>query len=172
MKRRREQVYEEFTISLVPNIHYKIQRQGRTLPDVGFIVKHPGDAPPARLKVMIDTYVGGVVKNHADADPLYRGELLWNLNPSFGVNGHFYVVDEACKESVDLRVAVRVTVVDVYDRSHERLPLIWAFDQTSKIWWLDPVDPDEIPRRRNSTYDAVDTLTATDDLKNLLSVSA
>src|SRR5688572_22644246 len=106
LKKRRDQVYDEHTRHLVPALHYEIQRQGRALPDIGFIVTHPGQTPPVQLLVTIDVFLDGTVHNHPAADPLYRGTMRWNLNPSEGVNGHFYAIDDACKDGVDLRVGL------------------------------------------------------------------
>ena len=55
---------------------------------------HPGHAPSVHLLVQLDTYLDGEMKNTL-GDPLYQGGMLWNLNPKQGVNGHFYVPQEA-----------------------------------------------------------------------------
>src|ERR1043166_5351104 len=42
LKKRREQIYDEFTRHLVPALSYKVYQSGRILPDVGLSVLHPG----------------------------------------------------------------------------------------------------------------------------------
>lgn len=146
LKQRRDQVYDEFTRHLVPALSYEIQRVGRELPDVGFQVKHPGQAPSVQLHVRLDTYLNGEVIS-APGDPLYQGKMRWNLNPNEGVNGHFHVPADACKLGVDLRVGVNVTIYDVYDRPHKLLPVTYVYSGGIKLWWLDPVDPAQIRSR-------------------------
>ena len=139
LKKRREQVYEEYTRHLVPGLGYKVIQAGRQLPDVGFVVQHLGDAPPVRLRVMLDAYIDGQLKNAERVDPLYRGGLLWNLNPKEGVHGHFPLPDAACIESRDLRVEINITISDVYERAHKLLPVTYVYSREGGEWWLDPL---------------------------------
>jgi hypothetical protein len=151
LKRRRDQVFDEFTRYLVPALHYEIQREGRELPDVGFIVLHPGNAPPVQLIVKLDTYINGTLLNRSDCDPLYRGQMRWNLNPASRVDGHFAIVDDATRKDADVRIGIDLTIYDVYDRPHKRLPVMSVYNQSAKLWWFDPVDPAEIRARIAST---------------------
>lgn len=141
LKKRREQVFEEFTRHLVPALQYQVQQHGRKLPDVGFSITHLGDAPPVQVSVTIDTYINGAVKNIDSVDSLYRGQVRWNLNPKEGVHGHFAVANEACNHGTDLRTGVNIVVHDIYDRPHKLLPVAYVYDRDRNEWWLDPVDP-------------------------------
>lgn len=139
LKRRREQVYEEHTRHLVPALNYVVVQGDRKLPDVGFGITHLGDAPPARVAVMIDVYVDGLLHNHPALDSLYRGGFRWNLNPKSGVQGHFPIVDAAV-EAKDLRASVQLEVSDVYDRVHTLLPVTYVYGREQREWWLDPLE--------------------------------
>lgn len=144
LKKRREQVYEEYTRHLVPGLGYRLAQAGRVLPDVGFEVHHLGDAPPVRLRVKLDAYIGGQLRNAERVDLLYRGELAWNLNPKEGVHGHFLLHDEACAGgNPDLRVEIGISISDVYERAHALLPVTYVYSHERNEWWLDPLSAQE-----------------------------
>jgi hypothetical protein len=128
LKKRREQVYEEYTRHLVPALSYKVWQGPRQLPDVGFIVHHIGVAPSVQLLVTLDQYIDGISRDNLIVDPIYRGKLRWNLNPSEGVNGHFSVADDACRDGADVRVEVNIVIYDVYDRPHRLFPVTYVYD--------------------------------------------
>jgi hypothetical protein len=144
LKRRREQVYDEFTRRFVPALHYKVHQSGRSLPDVGFSLTHLGDAPPVHVLVKLDTYVNGTLSIDTSLGGLrYRGGMKWNLNPKEGVAGHFSVCKEACQDGTDVRVGVNITVYDCYERPHRQLPVTYVYERKDNKWWLDPIDPVE-----------------------------
>ena len=143
LKKRRDQVYEEFTRHLVPPLIYKVQQGSRRLPDVGFTIHHLGNAPSVQVLVTLDTYVNGVIRTIDDMDPVYRGGLRWNLNPMEGVNGHFPLPKEACQVGTDIRIGVRIVIHDCYDRPHALLPVTYVYGHERNEWWLDPIDPSE-----------------------------
>ena len=141
LKKRRDQIYDEFTRHLVPALSYKVHQSGRKLPDVGFSMTHLGDAPPVQVIVTLDTYIGGTLENIDDTDNLYRGGMRWNLNPKEGVNGHYRITEKASNDDIDLRVGLELVVYDCYDRPHKLLPVTYVYGHDKKEWWLDPVDP-------------------------------
>ena len=147
LKKRRDQVYEEFTRHLVPALTYRIHQSGRILPDVGFSVFHNGDAPPVQVLVTLDTYVDGLLENANDADSPYRGRVRWNLNPKEGVNGHFQICSAACQGGRDVRTGVHIVIHDCYDRPHALLPVAYVYERKDNEWWLDPIDPLESAKR-------------------------
>jgi len=147
LKKRRDQVYEEYTRHLVPALTYKVHQSGRILPDVGFMIVHVGDAFPVQVLVTLDTYVDGRLSNIEETDPLYRGRCRWNLNPREGVNGHFQVSQSALAEEADVRIGVSIVIHDCYDRSHALLPVTYVYNRKSNEWWLDPIDPEESAKR-------------------------
>lgn len=141
LKKRRDQVYDEFTQHLMPALVYKVHQSGRTLPDVGFHIAHPGRTPPVQLRVTLDTYVDGLLANIQDTYALYRGGILWNLNPGEGVNGHFLITRAALDDHSDVRVGINLVVRDCYGRDHTLLPVTYAYERGDNEWWLDPIDP-------------------------------
>jgi hypothetical protein len=147
LKKRRNQIYEEFTRHLVPALVYRVRQNGRQLPDVGFEISHAGDAPPIRVFVNLETFVNGFSMDSDRTDPLYRGEVRWNLNPKEGVLGHFQITDDACDPAADVRVGVRIEIYDMYDRGHMLLPVTYVYERGSNEWWLDPIDPAESAER-------------------------
>jgi hypothetical protein len=144
LKKRRDQVYEQFTRHLVPALDYKIIQTGRTLPDVGFAILHLGDAPPVQVLVTLDGYLNGVATNFFEPNETrYAGKMRLNLNPKVGFSGHFSIPQNALSPNTDVRIGIYITMYDCYDRPHELLPLTYVYDRGSNSWWLDPVNPQE-----------------------------
>lgn len=146
LKARRDQIYEKFTRHLVPPIHFNISQdlpngQKRLLPDVGIDVTHFGDSLPVKFSVAVKVFLGGkdlgIVKTSQ-----YTGERLWNLNPRFGVRGHFQVPPEVVKSTEHLEIRVSVTVIDQYERKHQLLPLAWVYMRDVNSWYLEPCGND------------------------------
>jgi hypothetical protein len=79
----------------------------------------------------------GIVKTRE-----YTGERLWNLNPHFGVGGHFQVPSEVVKSTERLEIRVSVTVIDQYERKHQLLPLAWVYMRDRNSWYLEPCGND------------------------------
>jgi hypothetical protein len=164
LKKRRDQIYEEHTRHLVPPIAYEVFDRGLPkVADLGFRVKNTGNTWPVRLRVIVDVFIDGELLLKPWSDPLYRGLVLWNLNPGHGMNGHVELVPEAKDPTRKLRVGVHVTVIDIYEREHKLLPVTWAFDYDAKSWWFDPVDPALVRERlapfpeKPKTYEAKPT---------------
>jgi hypothetical protein len=146
LKARREQIYEEHTRHLVPPIWFDITQdlpngQKRNLPDVGINVTHFGDSLPVKFSVAAQVFLGdtdlGIVPTRQ-----YTGERLWNLNPRFGVRGHFSVPSEVVESTERLEIRVTVIVVDQYEREHQLLPLAWVYMKDSNSWYLEPCGND------------------------------
>jgi len=143
---RREQIYEEYTRHLVPPIYFNITQnlpneQKRRLPDVGINVTHLGDSLPVKFSVAVQVFLGGkdlgIVKTSQ-----YTGERLWNLNPRFGVKGHFSVPNEVVESTESLEIRVAVKVIDQYEREHQLLPLGWVYMRDKNSWYLEPCGND------------------------------
>ena len=142
LKKRREQVYEEFTRHLVPPIHYEISQtlpggSARKLPDVGFVVTNIGAALPVRLRVVVELFIGGT-SSGVPAGVHYSGKELWNLNPQSTVRGHFALPKNLENLDEKLEAKVDVTVVDIYDREHHNLPVSWVYMPTEGAWYFEP----------------------------------
>lgn len=146
LKARREQIYEEYTRHLVPPILFNITQdlpngQKRHLPDVGIDVNHLGDSLPVPFSVAVQVFLGGkdlgIVKTSQ-----YTGERLWNLNPRFGVRGHFSVPNKVVESTEHLEIRVTITVIDQYERKHQLLPLGWVYMRDRNSWYLEPCGND------------------------------
>ena len=141
LKKRRDQVYEEFTRHLVPPVHYEITQAlangFRRLPDVGFIVANLGAALPVRLRVLIDVLMKGLSCGPPDGVH-YSGKQLWNLNPQSSVSGHFQLPRQQESPGDRLEVKVDVTIVDMYDREHRNLPVSWVYMPAQNAWYFEP----------------------------------
>ena len=146
LKARREQIYEEYTRHLVPPIYFNITQnlsneQKRDLPDVGIDVKHFGDSLPVKFSVAVQVFHEGKDLGIVNTSQ-YTGERLWNLNPRFGVQGHFSVPDEVGESTGSLEIRVKVTVIDQYEREHQLLPLGWIYMRERNSWYLEPCGND------------------------------
>jgi hypothetical protein len=142
LKKRREQVYEEFTRHLVPPIHYEISQAlpsggVRKLPDVGFVVTNIGVALPVRLRVVVEVFINWA-SSGVPAGVHYSGKELWNLNPQSTVRGHFALPKNLENLDEKLEAKVDVTIVDIYDREHHNLPVSWVYMPTEGAWYFEP----------------------------------
>jgi hypothetical protein len=155
LKMRREQVYERHTRHLVPPIDFQVTQRigiGATesspLPRVGFIVRHLGDSFPVRLRIKVKAFLGGkdlgLIEN--PKKPYYSGGITWNLNPRHVFFGNFSVTSECVDSAGDLKLEVRVTIVDMYGKEHELLPVCFAYAREEKEWFVEPTSFDELMR--------------------------
>jgi len=126
----------------IPPIFFDITQnlpngQKRHLPDVGLNIDHLGDSLPVKFSVAVRVFLGdkdlGIVKTSQ-----YTGERLWNLNPRFGVRGHFSVPDEVVESKERLELRVKLTVIDQQEREHQLLPLGWVYMRDRNSWYLEP----------------------------------
>jgi hypothetical protein len=140
LKVRRNQVYEEFTRHLVPRVDYQVTQAGRTLPDVGFVLHHLGDGPPAQVRTQLDIKLGPSETSLGPPPDKghYAGEKLWRLNPGFAHRGHFTIPEPAASSEDRLEVEVRLSIIDVYEREHDLLPVGWVYKRDSKSWYFEP----------------------------------
>jgi len=142
LRARRDQVYERYTSHLVPPLNYFLTQSGRTLPDVGFQIRHVGGPHWARVRVWITLARGQKLYGHPYGSSHYNGTFIWNLNPGFGVNGHFSTPREAPKRLAtvkeEIRARIDVTVIDIYDRCHRLLPVGYVLNASLGEWYLEP----------------------------------
>jgi hypothetical protein len=146
LKARREQIYEEYTRHLVPPLHFyldqtKIDGTQHTIPFIGFRLQHLGDSLPVRLRVEAKTIVAendiGIVN---DTSGYYTGAVKWNINPRTLFWGGFSIPREQFDR--DLKIEVRITVIDQFEREHRLLPQCWRWVPPSAtipgFWNLEP----------------------------------
>lgn len=131
---------------LVPPINFNITQdlsngQKRSLPDVGIDITHNGDSLPVKVSVAAQVFLGkkdlGIVKTSQ-----YTGKRLWNLNPHFGIRGHFQVPSEVVNSTEQIEIRVFVTVIDQFERKHQFLPLAWVYMRDINSWYLEPCGND------------------------------
>ena len=147
IKARRNQIYEKYTRHLVPPIHFRITQTIqnnlsilREFPNVGFNLSHRGAMfLPVRVKVEAKVILGekdlGLIE---DKKGYYCGKTLWHLNPTVTIFGNFTVPNKCVNTKEDIKIEVRATVVDQYEREHEHLPLCWTYMREKNRWFLEP----------------------------------
>ncbi len=100
---------------------------------------HVGDSLPVKAKVEAKTILGGkdlgLIK---DRIGYYSGKAEWNLNPRTSIFGHFSVPRQCVDSTEDLKIEVRITIVDQYGREHKYLPHCWTYVRESNNWYLEP----------------------------------
>ena len=149
LKARREQIYEEHTRHLIPPIHFSLNQtkaDGQTrhnLPFVGFHLRHFGDALPVQIKVEAKIIVAGEELGIInDQSGYYTGAVKWNLNPRTFFWGGFNLPQEIVNRlpADQLRIEIRVTIIDQFDREHKMLPQCWTWvsNRTPPFWNLEP----------------------------------
>lgn len=153
LKTRREQIYERYTRHLVPPVHFEIiPRKGDSkqirLPRVGFIITHFGDSLPVRFKVSVRVFLGGKELGSIVnlKKPYYSGGIIWNLNPRHTFFGNFSVPKECVDSAEDLKLEVKVTIIDPYDRSHELYPVCYTYVRDKNYWFTEPTSFSELKR--------------------------
>jgi len=144
IKARRDQIYEEHTRHLVPPIHFyltqkRIDGSSHSLPFVGFHLQHLGDSLPVHIRVEAKILLGtkdlGLVKH---TNGYYDGGVHWNINPRTLFWGGFGIPQEYVDSGEELKIEIRVTVIDQYEREHRLLPQCWRYVKDSNLWNLEP----------------------------------
>lgn len=146
LKARREQIFEEYTRQLVPPVHFYLTQRtvdGAEIkpPFVGFHLQHLGDSFPVHVRVEMQVMTGerqlGMVN---DATGYYTGKVKWNLNPRTlfwgGLSLPTDYFDKAGTE--ELKVEVRVIVIDQFGREHKLLPQCYRWVASGNFWNLEP----------------------------------
>lgn len=148
VKARRDQIYEKYTRHLVPPVHFEITQlirnnsnlSQRAFPNVGFNISHRGlSFPPVNVLVetkhILDGKDLGIMN---DPTGYYSGDVEWNLNPTSTIFGNFSVPSECANSMEDLKIEMRITIIDQYRRSHKYLPHCWTYVRAENYWFLEP----------------------------------
>lgn len=148
IKARRNQIYEKYTRHLVPPIHFEVTQVIRDnislglrkFRDVGFNLSHNGVVfLPVRVRVEAKVILGGKDLGFIEGTKgYYNGETVWHLNPTSKIYGHFNVQKKCAESKEDLKIEVRVTVIDEYGREHRHLPQCWTYMREKNYWYLEP----------------------------------
>ena len=147
IKARRDQIYETHTRHLVPITNSRITQvvrrnlslSLRKFPNVGFNLKHSDTRfLPVNAKVEVKFILDGKkIIPMDDPNGYYSGKTEWNLNPATIIFGNFSVPKEFA-DTEDLKIEVRVTIIDQYRRPHKLLPQCWTYVRKANYWFLEP----------------------------------
>jgi hypothetical protein len=146
LKKIRDQAYEDYTKHLVPPVHFEVTQfirsnpnpPYRKFPSVGFTLA-VGDSPPVKAKVEAKVILGG--KNLGmikDEKGYYSGKAEWNPRPNSITWGNFSVPKKCAESNQDLKIEVRVTIIDQYDREHRLTPQCWTYVRDGNYWFYEP----------------------------------
>jgi len=147
VKARRDQIFEKYTRHLVPPIHCEVTQiirnnphNRRVFPNIGFNLDHNGIAfLPVKVRVETKIILGEKDKGPIDdKHGYYNGKSLWHLNPTTRIFGNFNVPEFCSQKEDDLKLEVRLTVIDQYEREHPHLPLCWTYMRKNNFWFLEP----------------------------------
>lgn len=142
LKATRNQVYDKYTSHLVPSVHYELTQHlpgggSRQLPDIGFDIHNRGDRYHVQAQVKI-ILAQGVTRYVIDSGH-YNGNHRWNLNPGQMYGSHFLVSPEILQVKERLRARIDVTLVDIYERPHELLPVGFIHELgNADSWYAEP----------------------------------
>jgi hypothetical protein len=153
LKARRDQVYEQHTRHLVPPVQYSLTQEGRTLPDLGFQISNLGNTYPIRARIEVNLFQGIRAFGPPETSGHYNGKYVWNLNPGFGVSGHFNVPAEMLQSTTEpMRARIDVTLIDIYDREHKLLPVGYVHALgTQSYWYFEPSEEELSTTQRPKT---------------------
>jgi hypothetical protein len=145
IKARRNQIYDKYTRHLVPIVAFDILQGApnkpelSTFPTIITFVTHRSSSLPVRARVEIKHVLGGkdlgVMK---DTTGYYSGETVWHLNPAVEFHGNFTVLKECQDSKDDLKIEVRLTIIDEYERPHRMLPTAWTYVREGRYWFMEP----------------------------------
>lgn len=147
LRARRNQVYEEHTRHLVPPILPSLispaesenTRAIRPLPFVATRLQHFGDSLPVQVRVEAKVILGdrklGLVR---DSTGYYNGRVRWNINPRTVFSGGFSIPQECATSNEELKIEMRVTVIDQFKREHKLLPQCFRYVRERGFWNLEP----------------------------------
>ncbi len=147
LKIRREQIFERYTIHLVPPIHIElveIANLDTDKPRVGTRIVHQSNQNPVNLTLKLDAYVGkekmDTIKNQ-----FYSGEIVWNLNPRTIVGGSFGIEKDWIESGEKFRIELNPTIIDIYERAHPLLPFCYTYvGKERNTWSYDPAPFSEL----------------------------
>jgi hypothetical protein len=149
IKDRRDQIYEEKTRHLVPILTYG-PTDGMQFPKVQFYISNHDGSLNAQALCKVEIYINN--KLFGTPTRHYSGEHTWVCNPGLASVGWFDLSDpqKLVKKSnyrgilpdkakdKDLRLRVHLTIIDTFERKHERIPVEWYFSWGKNKWEFDP----------------------------------
>jgi hypothetical protein len=153
IKKRRNQVYEQYTSHLVPALLPTILPA--QLPKVIFRIIPFDRFIPVKVKGIIHVFLDGEdLGPIEDSKPYYSGRIIWNLNPGVGFIGNFTLPrkhETKYSDGKDLQLELRMTIIDTYEREHILLPICFTYAWAEKSWFLEPTEFRQLKPYLNST---------------------
>lgn len=155
LTKRREQIYEKYTIHLIPTLlWYLVPRFGDTkklpfeFPRVGFVIENLAVHLPVKLQVMVKAFLAGeeIKVETNPKKPYYNKGIIWNLNAGHRFFGHFKLESKCVTGDDHLCVEVSVTAIDPYERSHDLYPNCYTYAREEKGWFTEPTSFDELKK--------------------------
>jgi len=145
IKKRRDQIYDLYTLPYVRQVDIKISKYfhhvkdnvERQWGDFSCTVKILSHDFPVKLRLRIEPYHNNQ-RLEVTLDEIYSGQALLNLNPSQIFFGHFKLPIQAENKPFLFRVEVFWSIVDILDREHKMLPFSYVWDNSNGDWWFDP----------------------------------
>ena len=150
IKKRRDQIYDLYTLPYVRQVDIKIskyvhhvqdntgQPRERQWGDISCTVRILSHDLPVRLRLRIEPYHDNQ-RLKVTLGEIYSGRALLNLNPSQIFFGHLKLPIPAEPKSFLFRVEIFWSVVDILDREHEMLPFSYVWSDPKGDWWFDPL---------------------------------
>lgn len=165
LKARRDQIYERYTMPLVPKVLCELTQspfpvhvdrlkqwtgtERRELPSVGVHIANQGEVFPARAQLTVTLAQGQRVYGSPRSGH-YDGRYRWNLNPGSRINGHFSLPFKY-RPSVPLRARVDISLIDIFERSHTMLPVGFILAPGAPDWYAEPSEEAlQIPKPRSA----------------------
>ena len=108
----------------------------RPFPDIGFVLQHLGDSLSVRVRVTLAIRLNG--KRLVAPKHYYGGTKLWRLNPRMQHFGHFYAPVKTVKPTQRLEIEAGISLIDVYGRLHDLLPVGWVYMPQENSWYFEP----------------------------------
>ncbi|MFX1577830.1 MAG: hypothetical protein ACFFCF_11775 [Promethearchaeota archaeon] len=107
------------------------------MPDVGFDFINLSQETKLIAKVEAKIVYKGTDHGLVESK-YYSGVTFWEINPKKGINGHFKIPKEFIEDPQDLKIEVRITIIDQYERHHRESPHSWSFSPDPYEWVFEP----------------------------------
>lgn len=112
------------------------------------VVEHVSDINPVKMIINTKPFV-----DDQSFEPLsarvrnyYNGGLTWTMNPRQVVKGSFPIKNEWLELQGRFGVEFKISVIDVYERHHKKLPFCYTYVMNSNSWNFEPTTYEELKK--------------------------
>ncbi|MEK6927102.1 MAG: HNH endonuclease [Nanoarchaeota archaeon] len=145
LKNRRNQIYDKYTSSLVPNINFEIKSEDVKIHNLArFFIYNLHQYLPCKVKTIFTVYHNQKLI-HKHSKDMYGGATYWILNPNSG--GNFppnFLPNIGLPDKIEhLQVQIEATIIDKLGWEHKLLPVSWIWTPESKGWYFHPFSKEE-----------------------------